>query len=333
MAQQRAALVTNGGTEMKWNAPWDWAPSSLAVVGLVIAYGVAVSVGHQLCVVRPAREHFARRLKEICAQAGEGTPGQVGDLLDDAKAVLDGRKPVAAGWRSLHSAARVLLTDGSDKVLQVRIAHEAAQLQRRKLLPTSANDSRDAMDQLLFDGTKLEQFTGETAKEVLQLLAERNHEADDNEFAEAADAHRKSMWLCYFGGLAAGTAAFIAPPILIAAGALGGILSRMGRMLTARRKVATDYGLRWGSVFLAPVNGALGSIGLLMVGALLGQLLGDQAEFLNTLNTDLGGGTATSAVIGLATLAGLSETVLSRFTASAEKSLLPAATDPNTPAG
>lgn len=318
---------------MKWNAPWDWAPSSLAVIGLVIAYGVAVSVGHQLCVVRPAREHFARRLEELRAQAGEETGSGVGVLLDDAQAVLDDRKPVAAGWRSLHSASRVMLIDAPDEVLQVRIAAEAAQLQNRKLLPTSANDSRDAMDKLLFDGATLQQFEGATAKEVLQLLAERNHEADDNEFAEAADAHRKSMWLCYFGALTAGAAAFIAPPILIAAGALGGILSRMGRMLTARRKVATDYGLRWGSVFLAPVNGALGSIGLLMVGALVGQLLGDQAKFLNTLTTDLGSGTATSAVIGLATLAGLSETILSRFTASAEKSLLPAATDPNTPAG
>lgn len=318
---------------MKWNAPWDWAPSTLAITGLVTAYVVAVSIGHQLCVVRPAREHFARRLKDLRAQVGDASNSQVSSLLDDAQSVLDGHKPVAAGWRSLHGAARVLLTEGNDDVLKVRITHEVAQLQRRKLLPTSANDSRDAMDQLLFNGANLEPFAGETAKEVLQMLAERNHEADDNEFAEAADAHRKSMWLCYFGGLAAGAAAFIAPPILIAAGALGGILSRMGRMLTARRKVATDYGLRWGSVFLAPVNGALGSIGLLMVGALVGELLGDQAKFLKTLTTDLGSGTATSAVIGLATLAGLSETVLSRFTASAEKSLLPPATDPNTPAG
>ena len=92
------------------------------------------------------------------------------------------------------------------------------------------------------------------------------------------------------------SATFLAHSSFFLLGALGGLLSRMQRMLT-REKVAVDYGQSWITLFLSPVTGALaGWTGVLLVsvavdwgvlGSLFAKVHWDQPDQVLTLATAL----------------------------------------------
>lgn len=116
------------------------------------------------------------------------------------------------------------------------------------------------------------------------LAREANHylyDAEDAEFAWTASWHKKTLWLVFLGlVLICALSAAIHHTTFFLLGALGGLLSRMQRMLT-REKVAVDYGQSWVTLFLSPVVGALaGWAGVLLVAVavdwgLLGTLFKD----------------------------------------------------------
>jgi hypothetical protein len=129
------------------------------------------------------------------------------------------------------------------------------------------------------------------------LLREAMHNlyaAEDTAFAWTASWHKKTLWLAWLGlGLiCALSATFLAHSSFFLLGALGGLLSRMQRMLT-RERVAVDYGQSWITLFLSPVTGALaGWTGVLLVsvavdwgvlGSLFAKVHWDQPDQVLTL--------------------------------------------------
>ncbi len=81
-----------------------------------------------------------------------------------------------------------------------------------------------------------------------------------------ANWHNKAMWLALVGLLfIAALGLTVGNVVLFVAGAVGGFLSRLGRILKIQPK-PTDYGAHWTTLFLSPVAGALaGWAGILVV--------------------------------------------------------------------
>lgn len=109
-------------------------------------------------------------------------------------------------------------------------------------------------------------------KEALRVIyGER-----DSYYARLVTWHNKTMWLLVVGLMLVVALALYHAPIFLLAGAVGGFLSRMFRVVRTDR-VPTDYGAFWTSLFLSPLLGALaGWTGVLLVSALAqADLLGD----------------------------------------------------------
>ena len=103
--------------------------------------------------------------------------------------------------------------------------------------------------------------------------------------------------------------------VLLLAGAVGGVLSRLQRELV-RRDVPSDYGLSWSVLFLSPVSGALSAwAGVLLLQTLQRFNVIDLAQLLPD-NTDLTN--PSGAILGVAILFGLSERLLDRIVRQAE---------------
>ncbi len=128
----------------------------------------------------------------------------------------------------------------------------------------------------------------------------------DTEFAWTASWHKKTLWLVMMGlSLMCALAATLEHAVFLLLGALGGLLSRMQRML-GREKVAVDYGQSWVTLFLSPVVGALaGWTGMLLTA--LAVKLGVLGALFQDLNWDQSYHVLSLA---MATLFGISERLL-----------------------
>jgi hypothetical protein len=120
-------------------------------------------------------------------------------------------------------------------------------------------------------------------------------------------------------------------PAVVLLGSLGGLVSRLVRLQTAANEstAATDYGLKWSSIFLAPLLGALGSIGALTIIAALTVIgaLGDKT--FGSVPRDLFGLTSPSAFAETTTV---SKPLGTSTTTGPSTSNMPTTTQPDTPA-
>lgn len=110
--------------------------------------------------------------------------------------------------------------------------------------------------------------------------------------------------------------------ILLVAGAIGGLISRLQRLVYAEG-LPTAYGSSWVPLFGAPLLGALAAWGGLHLLTVLRSL---GVVDLSALLPESAAGVLlapTPPVIGLAVLLGLSERVLNQFGKQAEKVLSP----------
>jgi hypothetical protein len=163
------------------------------------------------------------------------------------------------------------------------------------------------------------------------LAGEANHhlyDVEDAEFAWTASWHKKTLWLVFLGlMLICALSATYYNTTLFLLGALGGLLSRLQRMLT-RDTVPVDYGQSWVTLFLSPVVGALaGWGGVLLVAVavdwgLLGELFRkvqwDQPHHVLTM--------------GIALLFGISERLLVSVVGGLEGKVNAGPQDVQTPA-
>lgn len=160
------------------------------------------------------------------------------------------------------------------------------------------------------------------AQAILHQLLSELYNARDTKFTNLATQQNKVTWLVFCGLAIMAALVSMGFEVLLLAGAVGGILSRLQREMQ-RRDVPSDYGLSWSVMFLSPVSGALSAwAGLLLLQSLQKFNVIDLAALLPE-GTDLT--EPTGAILGVALVFGISERILDRLVRQAEDEI---ATDP-----
>jgi len=142
----------------------------------------------------------------------------------------------------------------------------------------------------------------------------------DTAYAELWSLKNKIAWFEWAGLLAAVLIVCRGQGMLLFAGAVGGLLSRMQRALK-RRPIRTDYGFSWSLIFLSPMAGALGAwAGMYLILGL------EKSGIVADASASFGAHPLThptTAVIAVAILLGISERFLDRVVALAGHSIVP----------
>lgn len=173
-----------------------------------------------------------------------------------------------------------------------------------------------AIDGATLDPAKMQQVLGV----ALRAANTRREEA----FTTLTTWQTKIGWLCLIG-LAFVVVAAIARPeldMLLLAGGVGGLLSRLARALTSD-DTPSDYGASWTTLFLSPIAGALaGYFGVLLTLGLTGLHILDQAirDLIVTPMAACGSGDSnvTTSGLALALAFGFSERMFQRLVSQAD---------------
>jgi len=293
------------------------------VVGLIpyllpIAYLLGVAVIHFLFIVKPSAAMLAEERRQ---------PGQ------KTESVAFSQAKILAGWRTLHR----------DQVAQVKsLEREDVIVQLRTRLPELPDDNRsravrvaatEALTTLTKESATAADLDG--AKRVLEQVLRIAYDSRDSVYEEAADVHRKTLWLATLAAalVAALGAALQEGEAFFLVGAVGGLVSRLNRVLS-RRPRANDYGASWSTLILAPIAGALaGWLGVLLTEALASDFgVFDEETFTAIFSggEDLPADRATLA-LAVAFVFGFSERLINRAAATAEDRIVPRL--PETPSG
>lgn len=222
----------------------------------------------------------------------QATDGLIQDVFSRLKVNIDQRPlprwstlrplriPLArllASWRMAHAIERLVWRNAPFPSIQSRLRIAGAELQvladRGLLARAQATAAGKDIERLLarpqapvpsspagIEQRRLEAYA--VLREALYLV----HDGRDTLFESLADQQRKASVLAGLGlGLIVLLAVAGQREELFLLGAVGGFLSRLGRLLN-RRPVFTDYGASSARLVLAPVSGALaGWIGILLL--------------------------------------------------------------------
>ena len=138
---------------------------------------------------------------------------------------------------------------------------------------------------------------------LLGVALNKLYDSTDTEFASIASWHKKTAWLVGLSLLLVVVlSATFGHATLFLLGALGGLMSRLSRVLV-RQQLPTDYGFSWTTLFLSPMVGALaGWSGVLLLAlAVKYKVLGDLFASVSWAEPQ------SELVMGLALLLGTSE--------------------------
>ncbi len=225
-----------------------------------------------------------------------------------------------AQWVLIHEAERLALPALSHAQLVARLERALGQLGE---LPQPRREAwEDAIRTLLA-------ATGEADTERLdhahrayldELLGEI-YEASNGNAIQLSGLYNRATWVILVALLPLAVLAGFGYGLLLVAGAIGGLVSRMQRLVFSTR-IPITYGSSWAPLFCAPILGALAAwAGLVLISLL--QTTG--VLQLTALQTSLDSLRAPSAaVLGTAILLGMSERFLLRLEKQAE-----AVIDPN----
>lgn len=155
---------------------------------------------------------------------------------------------------------------------------------------------------------------------ILREAMRQNFDARDTLYESLAYENLRASWLADVGlGFAVVLALTLGHSELFAAGAAGGLLSRLARVLRGR-PLPNDYGASWGTLMLSPVAGALaGWLGVLLIGALADGGLDVFASGLAVSWASEPDGVE----LGIAFLLGFSERLFTSTVTSTTETLLP----------
>jgi len=312
-------------------SPWLTNGGALGTLLACIAYAALVGGVRWFMMARPARKLLIARIEGDLAASAERTEEESAalteakNLLSKAKADLasgawatlgwSGADEVS-GWRHVFAAERTLLwvwpadrvrvrlLDTRDRILELLgPAAENLGLVQAIDAEEKASPPNDTRSRALLD-------------EALCLVR-------DTESEKLFTLHtwqNKSMLLVGIGLLLiAIIAATIGKPSLLLVGAIGGFLSRLGKILKSDR-VPSGYGASWTTIFLSPLLGALsGWAGILLANlALQLGLLGQSLQFIGWTSNWGNPGT-----LGLAFLLGFSERYLNDMATNVESATVP----------
>jgi hypothetical protein len=230
-----------------------------------------------------------------------------------------------AHWlRPARGLRRTLAWNGSRDLVAWGLVHEAERLRTRSLewpalharLDRGTSQTTELTPaQRAYWGRRLAgnwEHNQEEGRATLGEFLDELYNARDTKFVNLATLQNKVTWLVLVGLVLLAVLVTLGYETVILAGVIGGLLSRLQRVLV-RRDVPSDYGVSWALLFLTPVSAALSAwAGLFVLSTLQDLQVVNLERIFNPGKLDLIKHPS-DAVIGLAILFGISERFLERI--------------------
>jgi hypothetical protein len=262
------------------------------------------------------------------------TQSTLKQLIDDIKKDIDketlqSKHTGVLGWNGSHQIAQWVLMHEAERLALPALGHAelVARLERAlgqlNELPQPRREAwEDVIRTLLAakDEANTQRLDRAYRSYLDELLGEI-YEASNGTAIQLSGLYNRATWVILVALLPLAVLTGLGYGVLLVAGAIGGLVSRMQRLVFSTR-IPITYGSSWAPLFCAPVLGALAAwAGLVLISLL--QTTG--VLQLTALQTSLENLRAPSAaVLGAAILLGVSERFLLRLEKQAE-----AVIDPN----
>ena len=227
------------------------------------------------------------------------------------------------GWNGSHQIAQWVLMHEAERLALPTLDHArlVARLERALgQLGELAQPRREAWEDVIHSLLAAEDGAGDgrldhTYRAYLDEILGEIYEASNGTAIQLAGLYNRATWVVLVALLPLTVLAGFGYGVLLVAGAIGGLVSRMQRLVFSTR-IPITYGSSWAPLFCAPVLGALAAwAGLVLISML--QAAGVlQLTALHTSLTDLRAPSA--ALLGIAILLGMSERFLLRLEKQAE---------------
>jgi len=258
------------------------------------------------------------------------TQSTMKQLLDEIKKETPQSKHTGAvGWNGSHQIAQWVLMHEAERLALPALGHAelVARLERAlgqlNDLPQPRREAwEDVIRTLLAtkDGADDERLNRVYRAYLDELLGEI-YEASNGNAIQLSGLYNRATWIILVALLPLAVLAGLGYSMLLVAGAIGGLVSRMQRLVFSTR-IPITYGSSWAPLFCAPILGALAAWAGLVLVSLLQAAGVLQLTALQTSLDDLR--TPSAALLGTAILLGMSERFLLRLEKQAE-----AVIDPN----
>jgi hypothetical protein len=239
----------------------------------------------------------------------------------------------AIGWNGSHQIAQWVLIHEAERLALPTLRHEqlVARLERAlgqlDELPQHRREAwEDAIQMLLATRDEVEdERRNRVYQAYLDELLGEVYEASNGKASQLAGLYNRATWIILVSLLPLAVLASLGYGVLLIAGAVGGLVSRMQRLVFSKR-ISITYGSSWAPLFCAPILGALAAwTGLVLISLL--QTTGVlELAALQTSLADLQA--PSSAVLGVAILLGLSERFLLQLEKQAETMIDPDSAGP-----
>jgi hypothetical protein len=308
------------------------------------AYAAVLALLHVFVIVRPSQA----LLREQWTAFAEQHPQRAGELGPQryVRRSVPRQADILAGWRALHAREVESVDDLAIADLRVQLRARAGDLpaEGSEDLRAAARDAARALQTnpapvarpAARRGVRTrrlppaapregaERDGRATLREVLAVV----FDSRDTAYEEAAEVYRKTLWLALIGAVAivALGASVDQGHIFFLVGAVGGLMSRLTRILS-RRPRANDYGASWSTLILAPIAGGLaGWLGVVLTEALASEDFGvlDTSTFEGIFsNSDGLSGSAATVALAVSFIFGFSERLINRAATAAEERVVP----------
>jgi hypothetical protein len=238
------------------------------------------------------------------------------------------------GWNGSHQIAQWVLMHEAERLALPALDHAqlVARLERTLgQLGELAQPRREAWEDVIRSLLAAEDGAGNerldhTYRAYLDEILGEIYEASNGNAIQLAGLYNRATWVILVALLPLAVLAGSGYGVLLLAGAIGGLVSRMHRLVFSTR-VPITYGSSWAPLFCAPVLGALAAWAGLVLISLLQAAGVLQLTALHTSVKDLQA--PSPALFGVAILLGLSERFLLQLEKQAEAVINPDRSGPS----
>jgi hypothetical protein len=270
---------------------------------------------------------------------GQAPPrqGTLKQLVDEIKKKTPQRGYTGVvGWNGSHQIAQWVLMHEAERLMLPTLGHEelVARLERAlgqlEELPQRRREAwEDVIHTLLATKHAEDERLNRVYRAYLDELLGEIYEASNANATQLSGLYNRATWVILVALLPLAVLAGLGYGVVLVAGAIGGLVSRMQRLVFSKR-IPITYGSSWAPLFCAPILGALAAWGGLVLISLL-QTAG--VLDLTALQTSLDDLRApSSALLGLAILLGTSERFLLQLEKQAEAVVGGGSSDQHAPA-
>lgn len=210
-------------------------------------------------------------------------------------------------WRMIHQVERQAALIMLPKEVKATLASQKGLLEKM-----DSAEAKSLLDSITLDDTQntIEDYRAQL-KEARRII----YNDRDARFTQLAKSHNKALYLIVTTLLLMmGLAIVIGNTELFFLGALGGIMSRLTRVVRAKA-VPSDYGASWTTLFLSPVSGAVAAwSGILLISI----LASEEFNLLGGFFLDIWQEPAAPTTLGIAFILGFSERYFDNITQALE---------------